>query len=211
MRLYLDAESNPYDREKGGEQPGTKRDSAGDRVIVARLREASLDFGLAADLLDKERLHAVAAKRRHLAPLTRRNTFRFLRCVYGWGRARRRQTGILLNPFEDFERAERADIFSNKVKAKAPPFRPEELRALYDGLPAYVSRPVRFAAHTGMRWQSELVRMVWGRVDLERRVCVVDPRRAKRGKERDVPLGDVALSLLEQIRPKVPPRMLRFG
>jgi integrase len=205
VRLYLEAESNPYDFEKGGEQPGTKRDATSDRVIVARLRKAGLDFGLAADLLDKERLLAVAAKMRHRAPLTRRNTFRLLRRVYGWGRARKRQTGVLLNPFDDFDKTdpERGDLFSNKVKAKAPPFRPEELRALYEKLPAHVYRPVRFAAHTGMRWQSEVLRMTWGSVDFERRVCTTTPY-AKRGKERDVPLGDVALSIPEQIRPGSP-------
>jgi integrase len=108
------------------------------------------------------------------------------------------------NPFDELEPAERKRLFPNKVLAKAPPFTREQLRALYDLLPAHAYRPVRFAPHSGMRWWSELQRMVWGRVDFARRVYTVDPRWAKRGKEREVPLGDVALEILRQIRPANP-------
>jgi integrase len=47
----------------------------------------------------------------------------------------------------------------------------------------------------------ELLRMEWGRVDYERRVYVTDPRWTKMNKEREVPLGDVALEILKKLRP----------
>jgi len=211
VRLYLEAESRPYDRERGGVQPGAKRGADGDRGIERRLKK-HLDFDLSADLIDKERLLDAAASMakpfgdppRILAPFTIRNSFRFLRRVYGWARANKRKTGILLNPFDELEAVERRRLFPAGVAKKAPPFTREQMRALYDLLPAHAYRPVRFAAHTGMRWHSELMRMEWGRVDLEGRVYRVDPRWAKGGKEREVPLGDVALEIVQQIRPANP-------
>ena len=211
VRLYLEAESKPNDRERGGSQPGAKRSADGDRGSERRLKK-HLDFDLSADLIDKERLLDAGASMaepfgdpaRTLAPFTIRNSFRFLRRVYGWGRANKRKTGILSNPFDELEATERRRVFPGGVAKKAPPFTREQLRALYDRLPAHGFRPVRFAAHTGMRWHSELMRMEWGRVDLARRVYVVDPRWAKGGKEREVPLGDVALEILRQIRPASP-------
>jgi len=201
-RLYLAAESNPYDREKGGEQEGTKRDAEGDRHILKRLHEAGLDPGISADLIDAEKLLDTSKElaRKGYAPLTRRNSFRLLRRVYKWARVNKRKTGVLSNPFEELD-TEKAKLFSNKVQGEAPPFTREQFRALLDLLPAHAYRPVRFAAHTGMRCPSDLLHMVWGRVNFERRVYVVDPRFAKRGKEREVPLGDVALSILDQVRP----------
>jgi integrase len=205
-QLYLAAESNVYDRERGGRQDGAKRDSQADRAIVARLRKAGLDFEIPADRLDKEMIFDLGRSlaRMGLAGLTRRNTLRGLRCIYGWARRNRRKTGVLANPFDDLEAQDRARLFPREVAAKAPPFAREHLRVLYDLLPAHVCRPVRFAAHAGMRWGSELLRMVWGRVDFKGRVYSVDPRWAKRGKERDVPLSDVALSILQEIQPANP-------
>jgi integrase len=204
--LYLDEQSRPYDREKGGKQGGTKRSASQDRANADRLKKAGLDFGLAADHLDTARIFDVGEKLEGMgfAGLTRRNTLRFLRCVYGWARRARNKakTGVSANPFDDLDPADRARLFPKDVSAKAPPFTREQLRAICDRLPSYASLPVRFAAHSGMRWHSELIRMVWGRVDFEKRVYPVDPRWAKRGKERDVPLSDVALSILNSIRPE---------
>lgn len=202
VKLYLEAESKPYDRETGGEQPGAKRDSASDRVIVERLKK-HLDFGLAADLVDKERLLdvATALSDAGLAGLTIRNSFRLIRRVFGWAKSNPRKTGVRSNPFDGLEKGERKKLFPSKVAAKAPPFMRDQLLALYEILPAHVRRPVRFGAHTGLRWRSELLRMTWGRVDLDRRIVRPDPRYAKRGKERDVPLGDVSIEILRSIRP----------
>ena len=207
IALYLDEQSQPYDRERGGLQPGTKKDSGADRIIVERLTRAGLDFGLRADLLDTERIFAlgVSLEGMGLAGLTRRNTLRFLRCVYGWARRdrNRRKTGVVTNPFDDLDPSDRARLFPKGIAAKAPPFTREQLRAVCGRLPAHASRPVRFAAHAGMRWQSEILRMRWGHVDFERRVCTTTPW-AKRGKVRDVPLSDVAVSILRAIRPENP-------
>jgi integrase len=206
--LYLDEQSRPYDRERGGRQPGAKRSAGQDRANADRLKTAGLDFGLRADRLDTALIFDLGEKleRMGFAGLTRRNTLRFLRCVYGWARRERNKakTGVSANPFDDLDPADRARLFPKDVAAQAPPFTREQLRAVCDRLPSYASRPVRFAAHSGMRWHSELIRMVWGRVDFEKRVYPVDPRWAKRGKERDVPLGDVALSILNSIRPENP-------
>jgi integrase len=206
IALYLAAESNTYDREKGGKQDGAKRDSQADRGIVARLRAAGLDFELPADRLDAEMISDLGQSlvRMGFAGLTRRNTFRLLACIYGWGRRNRRKTGVLANPFDDLEKQERPRIFPGNVEHEAPPFTREQLRAVLDLLPAHASRPVRFAAHAAMRWGSDLLRMTWGRVDFKRHVYTVDPRWAKRGKARDVPLADVALSILRAIRPANP-------
>lgn len=203
VTAYLEAESKPYDREKGGDQPGAKRSAADDRVYEKRLRDNGLDFSLSADLLDAEHLLDVAKSMSKLAPLTRRNTFRFLRRVFAWARSNKRKTGVRVNPFADLEEQDEKRLFSNKVKAQAPPFERDQLRALYERLPAHAMRPVRFAAHTGMRWHSEILRMVWGRVDLARRVYVTDPRWTKM-REREVPLGAVAVEILEAIRPAKP-------
>jgi integrase len=214
IRLYLEEQSQPYDRTRNGAlQPGTKKGAAGDRIIVERLRKAGLDFGLRADLLDTEAIFDLGVSLEtmqkrgggNLAGLTRRNTLRFLRCVYGWARRARnqRRTGVVSNPFDDLDKPDRARLFPKDVTAKAPPLAREQLRALYEKLPSHVYPPVRFAAHTGMRWHSEILRMMWGHVDFEQRVCITTPW-AKRGKVRDVPLGDVALSILNSIRPENP-------
>jgi integrase len=207
FKMYLEEQSQPYDREKGGLQPGTKKDAGADEDIIGRLRRAGLDFSLRADLLDTGRIFdlGVALERMGLAGLTRRNTFRFLRCVYGWARRgrNRSRTGVVTNPFDDLDPADRARLFPKKVKAQAPPFTRDQLRAVCERLRSHASRPVRFAAHAGMRWQSEILRMKWGHVDFERRVCTTTPY-AKRGKVRDVPLSDVALSILHSIRPESP-------
>jgi integrase len=207
LDLYLAEQSQPYDRRRGGVQPGTKKDSEADRVIVERLRRAGLDFGLRADLLDTERIFdlGVSLEEMGLAGLTRRNTLRFLRCVFGWARRERnrRKTGVVTNPFDDLDPADRPRLFPSEIAGNAPPLTRAQLRAVYDLLPAHVHRPVKFAAHCGMRWGSELLRMTWGRVDFERRVCTTTPW-AKRGKVRDVPLSDVALAILRKIRPENP-------
>jgi integrase len=205
FELYADENAKPYDREKGGDQPGTKRDTEADEVIVKRLRKV-LDFSLRADLPDSERIVTLglSLEKMGFAGLTRRNTLRLLRCVYGWAVTRQKQTGVTANPFDRLSKPDRARLFPKAVAAKAPPFTREQLRAVEELLPSHARRPVRFAAHTGMRWESEVLRMVWGRVDFEKRVYSVDPRYAKRGKERDVPLGDVALSILSAIRPENP-------
>ena len=47
----------------------------------------------------------------------------------------------------------------------------------------------------------EITTLAWGDVDLARGVAIVEGRFAKNGKEREVALGDVAVSILEPLRP----------
>ncbi|MGH9366874.1 MAG: tyrosine-type recombinase/integrase [Thermoanaerobaculia bacterium] len=209
VQLYLNAQSRPYDRGKGGKQKGHKRSWKGDRSIVRQLKKR-LDFALAADRIDKERLLGAAAAwaDQGLASNTIRNRFRFLHKVYRWGRANRRETGITVNPFDEFDGGDESkELFGGGVEKKAPPYTREQLRALYELLPAHVAVPARFAAHTGMRVPSELLNMTWGRLDVEGRTYTTDPRWTKGkngGKERAVPLGDVALEILKRLRPADP-------
>jgi integrase len=207
VALYLEAESGTYDRETGGEQPGRKRTADSDRVLEKRMFRF-LDGSVRADGLDGERLLDLARgmEGAKLAPLSRRHVMRFLSRVYTWAQANPRKTGIVANPLAQLDRrsAEWKRLFPRGVAKQAPPFSREELRKLYGLLPSYAMRPARFAAHTGMRCPSELLRMVWGRADFEKRAYRTDPRWTKGGREREVPLGDVALGLLQEIRPEGP-------
>ena len=198
--LYLEAESQPYDREKGGKQPGHKRSWKVDRTIVTGLKK-HLDFSIAADLIDRERLLDAAHEMKGLAANTVRNRTRFLKRVYGWAKSNKRKTGVTVNPFAEIdEKADRTRIFPSGTTKEAPPYTCEQLKALYGEVPAHVYRPIRFAAHTGMR-VGELLNMTWDRVDFEKRTYTTDPRVTKMGKERTVPLGDVALKILDDFQP----------
>jgi integrase len=68
-------------------------------------------------------------------------------------------------------------------------------------MPDYERRVVQFDAHTGLRSPSELLHMTWGRLNWDRPSYRPDPRFAKFGKEREVPLNEVALEILKVIRP----------
>src|SRR5262245_7731142 len=76
IAMYLAAESREYDRDKGGRQPGCKRDSESDRVIERRIFR-HLDGKQAIEAVDGETLLdlATALEGDGLAALTRRNTF----------------------------------------------------------------------------------------------------------------------------------------
>jgi hypothetical protein len=102
---YLADESRPYDREKGGAQPGTKRSSKADRASTARVRahlnawvhrparlldrEALLDFSKAI-----ERESPTVSRKGAPAAATRRKTTEFLRRVFSWAVENRRKTGV---------------------------------------------------------------------------------------------------------------------
>jgi integrase len=208
VAMYLDSESGTYDREKGGEQPGCKRTADADRVLEKRIFRF-LDGSLSADAVDVERLLDLAAgmEKANLAALTRRHAMRFLSRVFTWSQAHPRRTGIVATPFArlDKQSAEWKQIFPRgRVAKQAPPLSREQLRKMYELLPGYAMRPIRFDAHTGMRCPSELLNMVWGRVDFEKKVYRTDPRWTKGGEEREVPLGNVAIGILKGVLPADP-------
>jgi integrase len=202
---YVTEEGRPYDREKGGEQPGTKRSP--DTITTATkaiLRHVSPE--LSAARVTRETLLDLAARREREvptpAPLSRRNTFAFFRRVYSWAMARPSRTGITRSPFDTLTREDRKRLFP-KGRKRAYIYGPEQLRAIYELLPRYEVPFVRFAVHTGMRLR-EITTLTWGNVNLEERRAYVEARFGKGGnggKARDVALGEVAFSILSAIRP----------
>jgi integrase len=205
LAAYVEAEGKPYDRSKGGEQPGTKRSP--DTITTASkavLRHLSAEESAAR--LGRERLLYLAERREREtptpAPLSRRNTFASLRRIYSWAAARPSRTGITRSPFDGLTREDRKRLFP-RGKKRAYVYSAEQLRAIYGELPCYEVPFVRFAVHTGMRLR-EITTLTWGNVDLDGRKVYVEARFAKFAKARDVALGEVAFSILSAIRPEAP-------
>jgi integrase len=203
---YLEEESGEYDRQKGGEQPGTKRSWEADRTAVKQiLRHVSPN--VSASTVDREFLLDFARKRERETPTpaagTRRKTFAFLRRTFSWATERPKRTGIVRSPFAELTRSDRAKLFP-KAEKRAYIYSPDELLAIYDRLPSYERPFVRFAVHTGMRLR-EITTLTWGNVDLEGLTAHVEARFAKNGHSRDVALGEVAASILAALRPENPP------
>ncbi|KWB17812.1 hypothetical protein WL32_25245 [Burkholderia cepacia] len=63
----------------------------------------------------------------------------------------------------------------------------------------YLKPAVLLSLNTGMR-QGELLKLRWGRVDLENSILTVSDETAKSGKQRHIPLNDEALAALKQWR-----------
>lgn len=204
VEMYLEEESQPYaPGERGLRRPGLKRSSENDRLYRDRLFAAGLDRSLSAALIDEERLLEAVQKREKsgAAPLTIRNDFRFLSRVYRWARSKKRKSGVRVSPFDGLDGGIQRRLFPRVVRAKIRPFRRDELLKLYELLPAYAYRPTRFTAHTGLRLQ-ETLSLKWGQISLEERLLRISPDVAKNFTEREVPLNDVALAMLRQIRPE---------
>jgi integrase len=206
---YVASECQPCDRKRGGEQPGPKRSPDTSRTASkAILRH--LDPEMSASRVNLEVLLDLAAKRERgtptPAPVSRRNTFAFLRSVFAWAVARPSRTGITRSPFDiRWSEEDRKRIFP-KGKKRAYVYSPEQLRAIYDRLPCYEVPFVRFAVHTGMRLR-EITTLTWGNVHLEERAVYVEARFGKGrdgGKPRDEALGEVAFAILSAIRPADP-------
>ena len=202
LALYIAEEAQQYDRAKGGEQPGTKRSAESDKGSKKRvLRHISPN--LSAATINREMLFDLArACEREvpaLAPGTRRKLFAFVRRVFSWATEHPSRTGVERSPFASLSRQQRAQLFP-RVGKRGYIYSPDELRAVYELLPAYERPFVRFAVHTAMRLR-EITTLTWGNVNPERRTVRVEARFAKNGRDREVPLGDVALEILEALRP----------
>src|SRR5260370_24973919 len=78
LKLYLARECQPYDREKGGEQPGTKRAADSDEIASRNILK-HVSPNLSAARIDREALLALAERRGRgiprPAPPARRDTF----------------------------------------------------------------------------------------------------------------------------------------
>jgi len=136
------------------------------------------------------------------ARATRKKTMAFLRRVYSWAVDRKTRTGIDLSPFAKVTRENRKKLLPKGDK-RVYIYTPEQLRDLYEILPAHSARVARFAVHTGMRLR-EIFRLRWGAVDMEAGKLTVLAKYAKNGKSREVALGDVALETLAAVRPTEP-------
>lgn len=205
LTLYIKEESQEYDREKGGEQPGTKRSAETDLGSVKRLRR-HLDVNASAAAVDCETLLDLADAMERETPTpaaaTRKKTMALLRRAFSWAAERPRRSGLRLSPFAILTKAQRRKLFPKGGK-RGYVFSPEQLRALYAILPPVSVRVVRFAAHTAMRLR-EILRLKWGVVDLEGGKLTVLAKYAKNALEREVPLGAVALGILTALRPENP-------
>ena len=203
--LHIKEECQPYDREKGGEQAGTKR-SADESSSSKKRILRHLSAALSSALIDRERLldcaRGIEKEVPTPAPGTRRKTFAFLRRVFSWALDNKRKTGVSRTPFAEMTRSDRARLFP-RVPKRGYLYTADELGAIYDALPAHLLPFVRFAVHTGMRLR-EITTLTWANVNLERRVAHVEARFAKNGQERDVALGVVVVSVLELLRPTNP-------
>jgi integrase len=180
LDLYLAEECQPYDREKGGEQPGTKRSAKSDGFAAKNILK-HLPTNLSAARIDGEMLLTLAERREREkptpAPLTRRNTFAFFRRVFSWAAARPSATGIARSPFASLSKEARKRIFPRGEK-RAYVFSADQLVKMYALLPSWVYPFVRFAVHTGMLLR-EITTLTWRNVNLEERTVQVEARFAK--------------------------------
>jgi Integrase len=206
LAAYLADESGFYDREKGGEQPGTKRSAGSDRGVVKRIK-SHLSPSLSSSVVNREILLDLARKIEREVPMpapgTRRKSFAFVRRAFSWATEHPRRTGITVSPFASLTRADRAKLFPRPAK-RGYLYSPDELQGIYENLPLHLRPFVRFAVYTGMRF-SEITSLAWGAVNVERKALTVEARFAKNKREREVALGEVALRILADARPAVDP------
>lgn len=74
----------------------------------------------------------------------------------------------------------------------------EQWRDLYEELPTYLKPMAAFALATGLR-QANVLGLTWDRVDLERRVVIVEGEETKSGDAISVPLNDDAVAALRAV------------
>jgi len=73
----------------------------------------------------------------------------------------------------------------------------EEVDVLIEALPEHLADMVIFSTQTGLR-ASNVTRLKWSTVDLEKRLVWVEAKDSKTGKAIGVPLNSVALGVLER-------------
>ncbi|MGQ5522959.1 tyrosine-type recombinase/integrase [Chitinimonas sp. PSY-7] len=77
----------------------------------------------------------------------------------------------------------------------------EKAKVLINELPAHQRMVVLFALATGLR-QGNVLGMTWDRIDLERKVALVEFDDFKNGNDHCIPLNETALAVLEQCKGK---------
>jgi integrase len=211
MDDFIAAECRPYDREKGGEQVGTKRTSAQYKQSKERVLRHLDGMMLTRDVTPATIVRlAEGIAREPKAPcrVTRKKSLAFLRRVFSWACERPQESGVRFSPFLQLTRQQRRELFPRSGK-RGYIFTPEQFRDLY-ALAKWRRPLIRFYAHTGMR-KEEAMTLPWSCVNLTERFVLVRDGIAKNGREREVPLGDVALGILEDLKPeKVRPDALVF-
>jgi integrase len=203
---YIAAEWRDYDRTlPNSKQPGTKRGgSKSARIAKARILRYLDPSMLAADLTPEHVVRlgeSIAREPSRPSGSTVRKHCAFLRSAYNWAAERPSTSGIRVSPFALLNRSQRRALFP-KSQVRGYVFTPDQLRALY-ALARWRKPLLRFAVHTGMRLR-EITTLRWSCVDLNRRVVTVLSQQAKNGREREVPLGDVAFGILAELRPEHP-------
>ena len=78
-----------------------------------------------------------------------------------------------------------------------------QVQVLLANLPAHTKAIVTFALATGLR-HSNITRLTWQSVDLEKRIAWIQPDEAKGGKAIGIPLNEVAMGVIEAQRGKHP-------
>jgi integrase len=200
LKAYLEAECRPYDREKGGEQVGTKRTSddyheAKDRIL--RHLDGKM---LARDVTTATIIKlAEGISREPSAPkrVTRRKPLSILRRAFTWAGERPQESGVRFSPFAQLTRQQRRELFPKSGK-RGYIFSPDQTRQLY-ALAKWRRPLVRFAAHQAVR-EAEAFTLRWPCVNLDARVVTILSQYAKNGQERDVPLGDVGVAILTTLK-----------
>lgn len=200
LAAFRAAECRPYDREKGGEQVGTKRTSEQYRQSMERVLRHLDGKMLARDVTPATIIRlAEGIAREAGAPkrVTRKKSLAFARRAFAWGCERPQESGVRFSPFAQLTRQQRRDLFPRSGK-RVYIFSSEQVRQLY-ALAKWRRPLVRFAAHQANR-EAELFTLRWPCVNLEARVVTILAQYAKNGQERDVPLGDVGVAILTALK-----------
>lgn len=150
------------------------------RWLEQHWQDRQLDTIKAADIC-----HIAELKKNESSPATANRHLAFIRAILR--RAHREWEWIDKAPFIRLypEKARRVRWIS-----------PDQARHLLDQLPEHSRHAVIFALSTGLR-HANVVGLTWQQVDVKRRVAWLFADQTKNGDDLQVPLNDVALSVLK--------------
>lgn len=84
-----------------------------------------------------------------------------------------------------------------------------EVKTLFQELPRHQQDMMLFALSTGLR-QSNVVKLEWSQIDLDRKAAWIHPDQAKARKAIHVPLNSIGLSILERLAGNHPTRVFTY-